>query len=370
MSRDHRRGQGALAILVEGARAAIAQRVVSAMLITVSMGLVVVVLTTAGQSAAAERRVLTAIDEIGSRLLIVSDEQIEGTLQPRHVEQFSALHDVQWAFGVTAASSLTNAALPGEGRAIPLRSYVGDLPDEITIQGRPPTDGEVLIGRTARQQARMATGLGPLNLGQQRLASVGQFSAPAALESLNNTALAPASTDEFMTLRFIYITAESGHVLDRLQHTIEASVRGHAGVSVESAEQTATLRQALAGELTRTSRGLLLGVFGIGGALTAVVSFAAIAVHRQDLGRRRALGASRTQLITLALLRSGLCSALGALTGAALSTILLRLGLGDAPPLAFTAGIIVLTIEIALLATLIPAAIGARLDPVLALRVP
>lgn len=81
-------------------------------------------------------------------------------------------------------------------------------------------------------------------------------------------------------------------------------------------------------------------VLGVGVAIVTVTMLGAVSSRRRDFGRRRALGASRSSLITLVLIHT----AVAAVTG--------------------------LCVLVALLGALIPALAAAYRDPMRILRVP
>lgn len=89
-------------------------------------------------------------------------------------------------------------------------------------------------------------------------------------------------------------------------------------LALESLETLADLQERVGRDLGGFNRSLLLGVMAAGALLTAIVVFADVLVRRKDIGRRRALGASRTIIIVLVLLRT----AYPAVLGAVLETVL------------------------------------------------
>jgi putative ABC transport system permease protein len=99
------------------------------------------------------------------------------------------------------------------------------------------------------------------------------------------------------------------------------------------------------------------------------VVLADVLVRSKDLGRRRALGATRGTIISLVTLRT-----LGpALLGAALGTglgIYLTHRLDATPPWQFTTGTATLALLAALAAAIPPALYAATRDPVRVLRTP
>lgn len=136
---------------------------------------------------------------------------------------------------------------------------------------------------------------------------------------------------------------------------------------VEAPTELARLRAGVATELGSYRRALLIGLLAAGAGLTALVVLADTLVRRRDLGRRRALGATRSMLVALVVARTAYAALGGVVLGSVLGTFLTR----DAGlPLEFSVAVSVLTLLAALVAAVGPAAVSAHRDPVLVLRTP
>ena len=106
-----------------------------------------------------------------------------------------------------------------------------------------------------------------------------------------------------------------------------------------------------------------------GSALIAVIALADTLGRRREIGRRRALGITRSGLLLLTAARALIPAGAGVTLGGATGW-LLAARLGTAPPPDFVIGVAVLAIVGTALFTAVPAAIAAGQDPVRILRTP
>ncbi|MGH8874232.1 MAG: FtsX-like permease family protein [Acidimicrobiia bacterium] len=109
---------------------------------------------------------------------------------------------------------------------------------------------------------------------------------------------------------------------------------------------------------------------GAGLALTALTIYAAVTTRRRDFGRRRALGASRPDIMILILAQSLTVALVGATGGIVAGTILVQRAVAAAPDAGFALAVGVLAVAVAAVAALGPAVVAAYRDPVRILRVP
>ncbi|MDQ3527977.1 MAG: hypothetical protein M3424_08900, partial [Actinomycetota bacterium] len=129
----------------------------------------------------------------------------------------------------------------------------------------------------------------------------------------------------------LVIVAPEGTVADSLHVVITDSTAAQAAQStvltlidppsfdvvIQSPVGLAELQAEVAGDLTTFGRTFLLGVLGAGALLVAIVVLADVLVRRTDLGRRRALGATRATILSLVIARTLLPALLGAAIGTA-----------------------------------------------------
>ena len=201
---------------------------------------------------------------------------------------------------------------------------------------------------------------------------VGSFEAEAPLTVLNNEILISTASDRNAQLLHLYVsvtdvarlTEFTNVALDAVQAQAPESltVRTSAGLEILTADITT--------ELARQARWTLTGLLSAVLVLVAALQYGRITSLTRDIGRRRALGASRSlivaQVLTNGLITGLLGSALGAATGLALIHTLV----GGLPGMEFTLATIVLITLASVAAAILPGIRAARLDPVRILRVP
>jgi putative ABC transport system permease protein len=105
-------------------------------------------------------------------------------------------------------------------------------------------------------------------------------------------------------------------------------------------------------------------------ALVAAVVFAGTIGARRDFGRRRALGATRGQLMALVVLATLWPALAGTLVGTALGVLYLGSRLDQLPEWRFPVAVGILTVLVFATASAVPAAVAATRDPLRVLRVP
>lgn len=114
----------------------------------------------------------------------------------------------------------------------------------------------------------------------------------------------------------------------------------------------------------------MLLILSGGLVLVALTVYGSVTLQRQDFGRRRALGATRTGIVTLVTVQNMLVAVIGALLGLAVAAAvaLWRNDLGPSPTFALAVGVLAVIATGA--AAVIPAVVAAHRDPVRVLRVP
>ena len=141
-------------------------------------------------------------------------------------------------------------------------------------------------------------------------------------------------------------------------------------VTVQTSAALAELRALIEGQLGSFSRGLVLALLGLTGALVAILLYGLVMMRRKDFGRRRALGATRSYIVALLLTQTALLALAGIAIGT-IGSVIALIAFGDPlPGLAFTTALAILTLVTALIAALVPALAASRREPIRELRVP
>lgn len=370
------------ALLREGVKIARSQPVASLVTALVVALVCGVILSTTGQSAAAEARVLRGIDDAGTRFVVVEDSEGEGRIFASSVTRVAALSDVEWVLGLSPVLDVRNAALGDASTPVPARVFYGQLPHQVRLGGRRPEPGDALVGRQARRDLRLIRAAGGVSDPSLDAAIVGSFSARSPLDFLDRSVLiAPSPPDagaksdegtrERPLIQSLYVMVSDVHRVDAvttlLRQVIESETSGY---SVRAPAELVEIRAVVADELGASSRRLLLAVLGIGLLIIAVTLTGAVSQRRRDFGRRRALGATRSAIIVLVLTQTAAASLVGASVGVAGGLVAVWQLAGSLPSGTFVLGVTVLAVLAALVAALPPAGLAATRDPVQILRVP
>jgi len=360
----------------DGARTALVQRVSSVAGALVVAVVCVVVLATAGRSAASEHAILAQVDSVGTRLLTLVDDQGTSGVTADGVLALGQVDAVGSAFGLGTAVDVRSVATP-DGGAAARRTLVGELPSGLTlVAGRAPGPGEAVVGVAAARTLGLADGLGAVALprtGAGETPVVGVVHGSGPLANLDELVLAvPAADAAPAPVRFVYVTARSVGDVPALTALLPGLVRATnpAVLTVEAPSGAIALREAISGELGASSRQMMALVLGVGLVIVSVSTYGAVAGRRRDFGRRRALGASRSAIVVLVLVQTAVVACAGAVVGLGLGLWATWTAAGSLPSVAFVAGVGVLAVLVALVGAVPPALAAALRDPVRILRVP
>jgi len=338
-----------------------------------------VVLMTAGRTAATEAGVLASLDDAGTRLITVTDTSGQAGLHPESVGALAELPGVAWVVGFgPAVDAVMDAPGTLTGQiplGVPVRTMVGLLPADCpVVTGRLPGQaGEAVAGRGAAATLGLIDGAGPVVTPDRRVGVVGIMDLTGALSRFTDSVLVSASVGKAGLLRYIYVFANNAADVTTIAQAVTATVwvNQPSQMTIETSDAILALQQVVSGQLGASSRQLMAAIMGVGVAVAAATMFAVVGSKRRDFGRRRALGASRSAIVTLVLIQAGLTAIVGALIGSAIGMAAIRITSGIIlPTRQFTTGFVVLAILAATVGAVPPAIVAARRDPVRELRVP
>lgn len=359
--------------LREVAVSAGSQRVSSTMTVLVMLGAAVTVIVTAGANAATQDAVLSRLDAAGTRTLTLYATGEQPAFNADLVARIAAYDVVEEVVGLGPVTDVTAAANP-DGTKVGMRDAYGTLAGTPLTPGAPVAGlGQVAANGAALDALGMPQGHGSLRSvdGPEWLLTR-HLELPDYLADNGPTVLHPAEPRADAELASLVVVADRPEDLPLVTELVTAELADvpRDGVTMESSQQLADLRAVIDGELTARSRGLVLGVLAAAVAATLLIVWSLALMRRRDFGRRRALGATRSMIVTLLVGQVLLLGAVGALAGAGLGLTLQAVRAQPAPPPAFVTALVVGLTLTAALVSAIPAAWAAARDPLRELRVP
>lgn len=271
---------------------------------------------------------------------------------------------VEWAVGFGAATDVRPAGVEG-AQAVAIRSFLGALPLLVETSGWDERPGTALVGVDAIGLLGFETPAGPVDRAGDGgpVGVVGWVRAQAPLGFLNRALLTVPDPDQ-PVIRVVAL-ATAPHRVAAVAAAIAAvaAPADPSSVSIQTSETLVQVRAAVQGELGAYGRNLATLVLGAGLVLTALNVYGAVTARRRDFGRRRALGASRPDIVALVTTQSVATAVVGAAVGAAAGTVIVDRTLGTAPQPAFVVAVAVLAVLASALAALLPATIAAYARP-------
>ena len=232
------------------------------------------------------------------------------------------LSTTERAVGTLIPFDVVNGAVGQGAPRVPAWGVHGDLSSVATLtSGRWPGPGEAVVTDEAMTRLGLDAPAG----------WVAQASTTVVDDWAVVGSFAPREPFTDYATGILY-TAPEGRPLDTLRIVLtDASVAGAAqtqvlrlidppapdAITVTSPLSLAQLQEEVTGDLQQFGRTLLLAVLGGGALLVAIVVLADVLVRRKDLGRRRALGATRGGILSLVTLRTLGPALLGAALGVA-----------------------------------------------------
>ncbi|GAA2268051.1 ABC transporter permease [Streptomyces amakusaensis] len=366
----------------------------SALGIAIGVAAMVAVL---GLSASSQAGLLAEIDKLGTNLLRVapgqtlSGEDAKLPLEaPAMIDRIGPVEDVQ-STGNTQASAYRNPHIPkANTNAISVNATSLGLPGAVRAS---VAQGRFLNKATAEQPVAVLGATAAKRLGISKIHSgariwvggqwfyvVGILDSVRLTPEVNSAVLVgwPAA-EKYLDFdghpSTVYVRADTDQVTE-VQKVLAATANPEKAEEVKVSQPSAALEARAATQ--SALNGLFLGlgavallVGGIGVANTMVIS---VLERRSEIGLRRALGATKGNILVQFLSEAVLLAALGGVAGVALGSLATAVyaqikGWETVVPVLAWGGGLVAAIAIGALAGLLPALRAARLQPTEALRI-
>lgn len=335
---------------------------------TISAIVVLAAMMTTGQSAAYEAQVLSSIDAVGPRTFVVRDVSGTARIMAGATDRISGVEGVEEVSVFGPVYSARNSVLQTE--PITVRTLLGSTSNSIVLTGNYPG---AYLSPGAMATAQFSEPIGDLRLDStRRLPVAGQFQVGLTLDVLANEALWLVPSDSNVSPRLAIVTAATVGDLSRAKMGTLAVLGAHdpGELIVEDSAELAELQRVLGGQATAYGRSALLQILAFGGLVMALTVFSHTHAQRTSFGRRRALGASRSQLTRLVVMQVLVAALGGGILGGGLGLLGVFRLTGVTVPVAFGLAVIVLGAMTSALCALPPSVLAATRDPVAVLRQP
>lgn len=361
------------AVIRESGASARSQPVSSLVTVLMVVGMILAVMLTVGRTVGAEQQVLGSIDSSGTRSITVRAEASAG-ITSSVMDRIAGIEGIEWAAGFSAAADGTNSAI-SDGNKVPVRLAYGSQFGRLGVPEQSAVgDATGWASEHALELLGMPDRAGGVTLTNGLSYGVGgAMSLPDFLSGFEPAVFVPQPAphgDEVIST--LVVIADTPQLVGPVSKAVVAVLGAEdpSKVTVQTSEALAQLRGLIEGQLGSFSRGLVLALLGLTGALLAILLYSLVMMRRRDFGRRRALGATRGLIIGLLLTQTGMLALIGMGIGIVLSGALLAASGDPWPGLAFSAALGILTLLTALFAALVPATIASRREPIRELRVP
>lgn len=238
--------------------------------------------------------------------------------------------------------------------------------------GRSPQPGEVIVGSRLQSDLQLIEPSSSILDGDASLPIVGAFQGSGSLKDLDRLVLIGTDVGNRPTSTLVYILASNAAAVDRVvkQIVVLAGVQDSDDLSIETSSDLIELGLVVSGQVGALGRQLALVAVGTGMALVALTMALATNARKKDIGRRRALGASRSAVLGLSIFEGLIPTCIGTILGTLGGVAILILTLGNVPSVTFIGATTTLILLAGAISSLPAAAAAAWQDPVRVLRVP
>ena len=325
-----------------------------------------------GRTIAAEQQVLSSIDDAGTRAIQVRAEDAAG-VKSDVLKRLSNIDGIEWSAAFSAAVDATNSLVP-TGTRVPVRYIYSEQLDRLDIHNVPTPGSTAYLSQTAVELFGLPDIGGAVTLTTSATAAVGgRITVPDYMSSFEPVALIPADmSGPPQTVNVVLVIAETPQLVAPVADALASVLAAEdpSKVTLETSETLAQLRSVIQSQLGSQSRALVLGLVALTALLVAATLYGLVMMRRKDFGRRRALGATRTYIVSLLVTQTALLALVGVTLGLAVSTSAAVLLRDPLPEIGFVAALAVLAFSSATVAAVVPAVAASRREPIRELRVP
>lgn len=354
-------------LLAESWRAFRSSPVAALLIALLTAGMGAISIASAGANAATYTTISVALSSPEARTFKITEAE-QTVLTSTVLDLVSSVSSVEHVLAMTTPTDVIAGNLGHDSTPVPMSHIAGDVDTAIVLTaGRMPARGEAIIGPKAQQQLRLVDGVGYVETSAGRqLSIVGTFAARAPFTDLDSYVIA---TDRVPGYARLHAVAKNLETLPAMEHAVSSIVGEHLGVKIvkDSASASAKESLQLMGVLRSDGTVHIAQTIGAGLLIVFGVVFADVLLHARDLGRRRTLGVTRSNLIAFVQLKVAYSAICGAVLGSVGTHVVLYVRGVNVPP-SFTLATVVLTVAAAAFAAIIPGIVAAYRDPITVMR--
>lgn len=276
-----------------------------------------------GEATGRANDLLHSLQDARARSLVVRASDPDHTIPLSAARALASMPGVAVAVAVTRAESVTATALHdpnvsvGYLRLVQLR---GDSPVGLN-GGRSPGPGEVMLSDRAARTLRMDS---PLTSGiaatSGELPVVGTFTplVGGALSDLLDTVAVGPDIGATNAVSIVMLVREPADVAVMVA-AVDRLIPDRKGLSVDYEERAGDIAQTVARAGAGSAGAVAAGIVLAATAIQLATALLTALLQRREHARRRALGFSRSEILTLSAIEAGLLGAVGATLGTALA---------------------------------------------------
>jgi putative ABC transport system permease protein len=332
-----------------------------------------------GDTAARNAQLLQELRSPTARSILIRTQttQPPTLFDPLATTNLAALPGVEYAVGLSPVTSATNAAIPGSQGTIgffELTVLAGDAPFEITA-GRAPSEREAIISGPGAQRLSATVPLASAIIAADTTyAVVGTYITPdhgqisQLLTSSAITVKEPNAHGYSLIALTVRQPADLAAVVQALPVLFSDLIPTDYTAEYDTRLDNIEITISKSGR--QSIRSTALALTALGGIIQAIVTAVNALTQRREIARRRALGATRSMILSTLVVEAAAIGTAGAFAGSAIAAIVLNARYDTTVDLGLPVAAAIFVALTAAVAAVPGAYFGAYQDPAAVLRVP
>ncbi|NEM91390.1 ABC transporter permease [Galbitalea soli] len=330
------------------------------------------VILTSGRTDGAQEHVVASLDSAGTRSITVQ-ASTGSELDPAVIGRVRRIRDIAWLGAFSAPIDGHNSAIRDDTN-LPVRNMFASSPTPLHLPRSIPLPGkEGWSSQSALFDLGLPDKVGGISLSNGKNIDVaGELVTPSYLNFLQPLTVVPVSASDVGPISVLVITVKRPTLVSAVTRAMLPllGTTDPTKITISTSQNLAELRGLIKEQLAASSQALVAIIFAVTAAVLAAMLYGLVLMRRKDFGRRRALGATRSLVIGLVTFQVAFLAAGGAVAGVLGSELTLAIQQQPIPGVSYATAVAVLAVIVSIAASVIPAVVAARRDPVAELRVP